>query len=179
MSPPWPRRAPTATAVLCKLSCSALGRLVSTAPHTGSWSLSAAALACGSSYTDCLQANTCTCTCLFTAGGATWPFRPIDGCFPSCPPSAGGICIAQSLKVPAHSGPGQFDKIIRLLLDTRQARAVILFASQQDIRWVELLNRGGAKIGCHTTFCFLLKDQFDLSSIVFFCFGTLAYYSYI
>ncbi|XP_075869402.1 metabotropic glutamate receptor 7-like [Nelusetta ayraudi] len=47
---------------------------------------------------------------------------------------AGGICIAQSLKVPADPGPAHFDKIIRLLLDTRQARTVVLFASQQDIR---------------------------------------------
>lgn len=42
--------------------------------HPGSWSLSAAALACGSSYTDCFQANSVTeldsgalCSCLLTA----------------------------------------------------------------------------------------------------------------
>ncbi|KAK2915570.1 hypothetical protein Q8A73_006164 [Channa argus] len=34
-----------------------------------------------------------------------------------------GICIAQSLKIPHEHKPSDFDKIIRLLLDTRYARA--------------------------------------------------------
>lgn len=53
---------------------------------------------------------------------------------PSLSVSAGGICIAQSLKVPHDHKPSDFDKIIRLLLDTRYARAVVLFASDEDIR---------------------------------------------
>ncbi|XP_026857667.2 metabotropic glutamate receptor 7 isoform X1 [Electrophorus electricus] len=51
---------------------------------------------------------------------------------------AGGICIAQSLKIPHDRKQADFDKIIRLLLDTRQARAVIMFAYDEDIR--EILN---------------------------------------
>uniref|UniRef100_A0A4W4F853 G-protein coupled receptors family 3 profile domain-containing protein n=1 Tax=Electrophorus electricus TaxID=8005 RepID=A0A4W4F853_ELEEL len=49
-----------------------------------------------------------------------------------------GICIAQSLKIPHDRKQADFDKIIRLLLDTRQARAVIMFAYDEDIR--EILN---------------------------------------
>jgi hypothetical protein len=44
------------------------------------------------------------------------------------------VCIAQSLKIPHDHKAADFDKIIRLLLDTRYARAVILFASDEDIR---------------------------------------------
>ncbi|GAA6081624.1 metabotropic glutamate receptor 7, partial [Tachysurus ichikawai] len=49
-----------------------------------------------------------------------------------------GICIAQSLKIPHDHKQADFDKIIRMLLDTRQARAVIMFAYDEDIR--EILN---------------------------------------
>ncbi|MED6245431.1 Metabotropic glutamate receptor 7 [Ataeniobius toweri] len=48
----------------------------------------------------------------------------------------GGICIAQSLKIPHDHKPSDFDKIIRQLLDTRYARAVVLFASDEDIRGI-------------------------------------------
>ncbi|XP_066527019.1 metabotropic glutamate receptor 7 isoform X2 [Hoplias malabaricus] len=51
---------------------------------------------------------------------------------------AGGICIAQSLKIPHDHKQADFDKIIRMLQDTRQARAVIMFAYDEDIR--EILN---------------------------------------
>ncbi|XP_017351998.1 metabotropic glutamate receptor 7 isoform X1 [Ictalurus punctatus] len=51
---------------------------------------------------------------------------------------AGGICIAQSLKIPHDRKQADFDKIIRMLLETRQARAVIMFAYDEDIR--EILN---------------------------------------
>ncbi|KAM9444519.1 metabotropic glutamate receptor 7 [Clarias gariepinus] len=51
---------------------------------------------------------------------------------------AGGICIAQSLKIPHDRKQADFDKIIRTLLDTHQARAVIMFAYDEDIR--EILN---------------------------------------
>lgn len=46
----------------------------------------------------------------------------------------GGICIAQSLKIPHDRKQADFDKIIRMLLETRQARAVIMFAYDEDIR---------------------------------------------
>ncbi|XP_075430813.1 metabotropic glutamate receptor 7 [Ascaphus truei] len=49
---------------------------------------------------------------------------------------AGGLCIAQSLKIPHDHKPSDFDKIIRQLLETYHARAVVVFASDDDIRQV-------------------------------------------
>lgn len=46
----------------------------------------------------------------------------------------GGVCIAQSLKIPREPRPGEFDKIIRRLLETPNARAIIMFANEDDIR---------------------------------------------
>lgn len=57
-----------------------------------------------------------------------------------CPPRltgplpTGGVCIAQSVKIPREPKPGEFDKIIRRLLETSNARAVIIFANEDDIR---------------------------------------------
>ncbi|XP_030076919.1 metabotropic glutamate receptor 4 [Microcaecilia unicolor] len=48
----------------------------------------------------------------------------------------GGVCVAQSVKIPREPKPGEFDKIIRRLLETSSARAVIIFASEDDIRRV-------------------------------------------
>ncbi|XP_030625096.1 metabotropic glutamate receptor 8 isoform X2 [Chanos chanos] len=48
----------------------------------------------------------------------------------------GGVCIAQSLKIPREPKPGEFDKIIQRLLETSNARAVIMFANEDDIRRV-------------------------------------------
>ncbi|XP_056131629.1 glutamate receptor, metabotropic 8a [Lampris incognitus] len=45
-----------------------------------------------------------------------------------------GVCIAQSLKIPREPKPGEFDKIIRRLLETSNARAIIMFANEDDIR---------------------------------------------
>ncbi|KAJ8387001.1 hypothetical protein AAFF_G00161780 [Aldrovandia affinis] len=47
---------------------------------------------------------------------------------------AGGVCIAQSLKIPREPKPGEFDKIILRLLETSNARTVIMFANEDDIR---------------------------------------------
>lgn len=58
----------------------------------------------------------------------------------SCPPQAdwplpaGGVCIAQSVKIPREPKPGEFDKIIRRLLETSNARGIIIFANEDDIR---------------------------------------------
>nr|XP_046153421.1 metabotropic glutamate receptor 8-like isoform X3 [Oncorhynchus gorbuscha] len=46
----------------------------------------------------------------------------------------GGVCIAQSLKIPREPKSGEFDKIIMRLLETSNARAVIMFANEDDIR---------------------------------------------
>ncbi|XP_022522297.2 glutamate receptor, metabotropic 8a [Astyanax mexicanus] len=48
----------------------------------------------------------------------------------------GGVCIAQSLKIPREPRPGEFNKIIVRLLETPNARAVIMFANEDDIRRV-------------------------------------------
>lgn len=48
--------------------------------------------------------------------------------------STGGVCIAQSVKIPREPKTGEFDKIIKRLLETSNARAVIIFANEDDIR---------------------------------------------
>lgn len=65
--------------------------------------------------------------------------RERDLCSPDCPRltsalSAGSVCIAQSVKIPREPKAGEFDKIIRRLLETSNARAVIIFANEDDIR---------------------------------------------
>ncbi|XP_056628806.1 glutamate receptor, metabotropic 6a isoform X2 [Triplophysa dalaica] len=47
-----------------------------------------------------------------------------------------GLCIAQSLKIPREPKPGEFDKIIRRLMETPNARGVIIFAHEDDIKQV-------------------------------------------
>ncbi|XP_071205091.1 glutamate receptor, metabotropic 6a [Salvelinus alpinus] len=49
---------------------------------------------------------------------------------------AGGLCIAQSLKIPREPKPGEFDKIVRRLMETSNARGVIIFANEDDIKRV-------------------------------------------
>lgn len=48
--------------------------------------------------------------------------------------SEGGLCIAQSLKIPREPKPGEFDKIIKRLMETSNARGVIIFANEDDIK---------------------------------------------
>lgn len=50
----------------------------------------------------------------------------------------GGLCIAQSIKIPREPKPGLFDKIIKRLMETSNARGVIIFANEDDIKWVKL-----------------------------------------
>ncbi|XP_061898968.1 metabotropic glutamate receptor 8-like [Entelurus aequoreus] len=47
---------------------------------------------------------------------------------------SGGVCIAQSLKIPREPKAGEFDKMVLRLLETPNARAVITFANEDDIR---------------------------------------------
>ncbi|XP_074133593.1 metabotropic glutamate receptor 6-like [Sminthopsis crassicaudata] len=49
---------------------------------------------------------------------------------------AGGVCIAQSIKIPREPRPGEFDKIIKRLMETPNARGIIIFASEDDIKRV-------------------------------------------
>ncbi|XP_064162608.1 metabotropic glutamate receptor 4-like isoform X2 [Anguilla rostrata] len=45
-----------------------------------------------------------------------------------------GVCIAQSVKIPREPRPGEFEKVVRRLRENPNARVVILFASEDDIR---------------------------------------------
>ncbi|XP_043564344.1 metabotropic glutamate receptor 7-like isoform X2 [Chiloscyllium plagiosum] len=60
---------------------------------------------------------------------------------------AGGICIAQSLKIPADPKRADFDKIIKSLLDTPRVRGVIIFANEDDIRQVLAAAKRANKAG--------------------------------
>ncbi|XP_078061772.1 metabotropic glutamate receptor 6-like [Mustelus asterias] len=49
---------------------------------------------------------------------------------------AGGVCIAQSLKIPREPKEGEFEKIISRLMETPNARGIIIFANEDDIQRV-------------------------------------------
>uniref|UniRef100_A0AAR2IKK1 G-protein coupled receptors family 3 profile domain-containing protein n=1 Tax=Pygocentrus nattereri TaxID=42514 RepID=A0AAR2IKK1_PYGNA len=46
----------------------------------------------------------------------------------------GGVCISQSVKIPREPKVGEFDKIIHRLGENPNARVVIIFANEDDIR---------------------------------------------
>ncbi|XP_029995346.1 metabotropic glutamate receptor 4-like isoform X2 [Sphaeramia orbicularis] len=46
----------------------------------------------------------------------------------------GGLCISQSMKIPREPKPEEFNKIIRRLSENPNARVVIIFANEDDIR---------------------------------------------
>ncbi|XP_026878931.1 metabotropic glutamate receptor 4 isoform X1 [Electrophorus electricus] len=46
----------------------------------------------------------------------------------------GSVCISQSVKIPREPRPGEFDKIIFRLGENPNARVVIIFANEDDIR---------------------------------------------
>lgn len=50
----------------------------------------------------------------------------------------GGLCISQSVKIPREPRAGEFDKIIRRLSENPNARVVIIFANEDDIRWAPI-----------------------------------------
>uniref|UniRef100_G3TNU9 Glutamate metabotropic receptor 6 n=1 Tax=Loxodonta africana TaxID=9785 RepID=G3TNU9_LOXAF len=52
------------------------------------------------------------------------------------PGTEGGVCIAQSIKIPREPKPGEFNKLIRRLMETPNARGIIIFANEDDIRRV-------------------------------------------
>ncbi|XP_051550395.1 metabotropic glutamate receptor 7-like isoform X3 [Myxocyprinus asiaticus] len=60
---------------------------------------------------------------------------------------AGGICIAQSLKIPHDHKQADFDKIIWQLLETRHSRAVIIFAYDEDIRGILNASKRADQVG--------------------------------
>lgn len=52
----------------------------------------------------------------------------------TCLSLSGGVCIAQSVKIPREPTAGEFDKIIKRLMETSNARGVIIFANEDDIK---------------------------------------------
>uniref|UniRef100_A0A8C4QB31 Receptor ligand binding region domain-containing protein n=1 Tax=Eptatretus burgeri TaxID=7764 RepID=A0A8C4QB31_EPTBU len=60
---------------------------------------------------------------------------------------AGGVCVAESLKIPREPKAGIFDWIIRRLLKHVNARAVIIFANEDDISGVLTATRNANKSG--------------------------------
>ncbi|KAI4827099.1 hypothetical protein KUCAC02_030523 [Chaenocephalus aceratus] len=74
---------------------------------------------------------------------------------------AGGICIAQSIKIPREPRPGEFEKIIKRLMETSNARGVIIFASEDDIKRV-LQTAKSANLTGH--FLFVGSDSWGAKS---------------
>ncbi|CAL8325405.1 unnamed protein product [Merluccius merluccius] len=60
---------------------------------------------------------------------------------------AGGICIAQSLRIPHNSKQEDYDKTIQQLLETQHSRAVVIFASEEDIRGVLNATKRANQVG--------------------------------
>uniref|UniRef100_A0A4W3IJT6 G-protein coupled receptors family 3 profile domain-containing protein n=1 Tax=Callorhinchus milii TaxID=7868 RepID=A0A4W3IJT6_CALMI len=60
---------------------------------------------------------------------------------------AGGICIAQVLKIPTDPKRVDYDRIIKRLLDTSNVRGVVIFANEDDIRQVLAASSRANKAG--------------------------------
>ncbi|NXV07714.1 GRM7 protein, partial [Cettia cetti] len=61
----------------------------------------------------------------------------------------GGLCIAQSLKIPQERKDKSidFDRIIRQLLETPNARAIVIFAHDEDIKQVLAAAKRADQVG--------------------------------
>ncbi|XP_039932331.1 metabotropic glutamate receptor 7 isoform X1 [Hirundo rustica] len=62
---------------------------------------------------------------------------------------AGGLCIAQSLKIPQDRRDKSidFDRIIRQLLETPNARAIVIFANDEDIKQILAAAKRADQVG--------------------------------
>ncbi|XP_019360246.1 PREDICTED: metabotropic glutamate receptor 7 isoform X2 [Gavialis gangeticus] len=62
---------------------------------------------------------------------------------------AGGLCIAQSLKIPQDRKDKNidFDKIIKQLLETPNARAIVIFANDEDIKQILAAAKRADQVG--------------------------------
>ncbi|NXI64943.1 GRM6 protein, partial [Anseranas semipalmata] len=49
---------------------------------------------------------------------------------------AGGLCIAQSIKIPREPRAGAYAQVVQRLMETSTARGVVIFAHEDDIRRV-------------------------------------------
>ncbi|XP_006803797.1 metabotropic glutamate receptor 8-like [Neolamprologus brichardi] len=74
---------------------------------------------------------------------------------------AGGVCIAQSVKIPREPTAGEFDKIIKRLMETSNARGVIIFANEDDINagTSVLFNENGDAPGRYDIFQFQMTNH--------------------
>ncbi|KAJ8377486.1 hypothetical protein AAFF_G00259540 [Aldrovandia affinis] len=60
---------------------------------------------------------------------------------------AGGICVAQFLKIPSNRREEDFDRIVRQLLDTPNSRVIVTFANDEDIRGILNASRRANQVG--------------------------------
>lgn len=101
------------------------------------------------------------CVCLLVCVGMSvrlWLSHGPDPFFLFSPlKKKGGICIAQSLKIPHNPKLEDYDKAIQQLLETHYSRAVVIFANEEDIRWA-------VRCWCCTTFGFLIMALWPLKS---------------
>ena len=72
--------------------------------------------------------NLCVIAC------ALFVFLHVCVCVCVCVCQTGGLCIAQSIKIPREPKLGEFDKLIKRLMETSNARGVIIFANEDDIK---------------------------------------------
>ncbi|KAL6040615.1 hypothetical protein STEG23_028958, partial [Scotinomys teguina] len=65
------------------------------------------------------------------------------------PISAGGLCIAQSVRIPQERKDRtiDFDRIIKQLLDTPNSRAVVIFANDEDIKQILAAAKRADQVG--------------------------------
>ncbi|KAJ8788155.1 hypothetical protein J1605_005454 [Eschrichtius robustus] len=62
---------------------------------------------------------------------------------------AGGLCIAQSVRIPQERKDRtiDFDRIIKQLLDTPNSRAVVIFANDEDIKQILAAAKRADQVG--------------------------------
>lgn len=80
----------------------------------------------------------------------------------------GDLCISQSVKIPREPRAGEFDKIIRRLSENPNARVVIIFANEDDIRWANEFCQLILSPSWHfsiTGYIFLMKTPQKLTGI--------------
>ncbi|OXB51657.1 hypothetical protein ASZ78_006981, partial [Callipepla squamata] len=54
---------------------------------------------------------------------------------------AGGLCIAQSIKIPREPRAGAYAQVVQRLMETSTARGVVIFAHEDDIRSVPSMDQ--------------------------------------
>ncbi|KAF7463682.1 Hypothetical predicted protein [Marmota monax] len=72
-----------------------------------------------------------------------------DGARLGYPQTIGGLCIAQSVRIPQERKDRtiDFDRIIKQLLDTPNSRAVVIFANDEDIKQILAAAKRADQVG--------------------------------